>query len=304
MAVRAASDESMRAAVKALEQALYNHEQWSESLHATLICSLAADERDLAPDSHRRCRFGEWYYGEGIIAFGDHAGFQQIEGVHEQMHRYAAALLQASKAGQTIAPESYQHFIDAVRRMRLEIATLKRELEDALYNLDPLTGTPSRIGMLTKLREEQALVGRNLHVCTLAMMDIDHFKAVNDTHGHVVGDKVLIALARYAMDHLRPYDKVFRYGGEEFLLCLPDSDTASGFEVVERLREGIARLDHDHGASLRVTVSLGVALLDPKLSVEESIDRADKALYAAKRAGRNRTMIWESAMSAAARAAS
>jgi diguanylate cyclase (GGDEF)-like protein len=299
MAVQAASDQEMRAAVKALEQALYNHEQWSEALHTTLVCRLAADERDLAADAHRRCRFGEWYYADGIAAFGGHTGFQQIAGAHEEMHHHAAGLLQASAAGRAIAARSYQDFIAAMRRMRLEIATLKREIEDTLYNLDPLTGTPSRIGMLTKLREEQALAGRRLHVCTLAMMDIDHFKAVNDTHGHMVGDKVLSAIARYAMDNLRPYDKVFRYGGEEFLLCLPDSDTAGGREVVERLREGIARLEHRNAGTFHVTVSLGLATLDPELPVEQSIDRADKALYAAKRAGRNRTMIWEGTLDAA-----
>ena len=296
MSVLTASDEAMRATIKVLEQALYNHEQWSEALHATLVSRLAPDERDLSPDAHRRCRFGQWYYTEGIAAFGDHPGFRQIEGVHEEMHRCAAQLLQASVEGASITPERYQDFVGTMRRMRLEIATLKYEIQETLYNLDPLTGTPSRIGMLTKLREEQALVGRKLHVCTLAMMDIDHFKVVNDTHGHVIGDKVLVALARYAMEHLRPYDKVFRYGGEEFLLCLPDSDTASGHEVVERLRDGIARLDHEDGGTFHVTVSLGLAPLDPDLPVEQSIDRADKALYAAKHAGRNRAMIWDGTM--------
>jgi diguanylate cyclase (GGDEF)-like protein len=301
MAVLAASDEEMRGAVKALEQALYNHEQWSESLYAALVCRLPPDERDLSADAHRRCRFGQWFYEHGVRTFGRHPGFAQIESEHERMHKAASLLLYASAAGDPILLQSYERFVNAMQRMRLEIATLKRELEDTLYNLDPLTGTPSRIGMLTKLRDEQALVSRKVHSCTVAMLDIDRFKLVNDAYGHMVGDKVLVAVAHYAMNHLRPYDKVFRYGGEEFLLCLPDAELAGGREVLERVREGIAALSHEgSGRSFNVTVSIGLTLLDPDAAVEQCIDRADRALYAAKAAGRNCTMIWDASMGATA----
>ena len=305
MTVPAASDEEIRVAVKALEQALYNHEQWSQALYATLVCRLAPDEHDLESDAHRRCRFGQWYYDEGVRIFSRHPGFAQIADEHERMHKAASLLLHALAAGDPISVQSYDRFVQAMQRMRLEIATLKREFEDTLYNLDPLTGTPSRTGMLTKLRDEQGLVGRKVHSCAIAMMDIDLFKPVNDTYGHVVGDRVLVALARYVMRHLRPYDKVFRYGGEEFLICLPDADLSVGRDALERLRQGIAALTHeDNGRTFHVTVSLGVTLLDPGLPVEQSIERADKALYAAKAAGRNRTIIWDAALGAVAQSAS
>jgi diguanylate cyclase (GGDEF)-like protein len=130
------------------------------------------------------------------------------------------------------------------------------------------------------------------------MMDVDHFKAVNDTYGHGAGDQALAASTRYVMAHLRPYDKLFRYGGEEFLLSMPNTDATTGYEVVERVRQGLAALPipYDGKASLQITMSFGLVLLDPDVSVEQSIDRADKAMYAAKAAGRNCTRIWDPSM--------
>jgi len=214
------------------------------------------------------------------------------------MHQYAATLLSASAHQVPIPLQDYQRFDSALSRMRLEIVTLKRDLEDGLYNLDPLTGAASRVGMLTKLREEQELVKRKVHSCCVAMMDLDNFKKVNDTHGHAIGDRVLVGFARYVMAHLRPYDKFFRYGGEEFLLCAKDTDLVMGRGMIERLREEASSIPYEGNGmgSVHVTVSVGLTLLDPDVSVEESIDRADKALYHAKSGGRDRTVVWDASM--------
>ncbi len=302
MAIPNMSDEEMRAALKELEQAAYNHEQWSEMLFSTLICRLPPDQRDVSGDAHRRCRFGQWYYNSGFAALEGHPGFSEIAVEHEHMHKFGAHLLQLSMDGLPISMNEYDRFMAALKRMRLELANIQHELKDALFNLDPLTGTPSRNGMLTKLREQQELVRRNVHTCAIAMMDLDHFKIVNDRYGHLVGDKVLIASSRYVMSNLRPYDKVFRYGGEEFLIYLPNADLQSGRDALDRLREGLETLQHEAAdeQEFRVTASFGLALLDPDLPVEQSIDRADQALYAAKAAGRNCTVSWGAATNVAA----
>lgn len=288
----------MRTALKELEQAVYNHEQWAEMLYGTLICRLAPDQRDISGDAHRMCRFGQWYYKKGIVDLERHPGVAEIGLEHERMHQYAGTLLRSSVDGVPISIGDYERFVSAMKRLRLEVATLQRELEDALYNLDPLTGTPSRIGMLTKLREQHELVMRKVHACAVAMMDLDNFKTINDTYGHAVGDKVLIGVAHYIMGHLRPYDKVFRYGGEEFLICLPDTDLQTGRNIVDRLREELGSLPYEANGKgiFHVTVSFGVTLLDPDLPVEQSIDRADKALYIAKAMGRNRAITWDASM--------
>ena len=291
------SDEQMRAALKELEQAAYNHEQWAEMLFGNLICHLTPDQRDISGDAHRHCRFGQWYYNSGFAALEGHPGFSEIATEHEHMHQSAASLLRSSMEGVPVSINEYDRFVTAMKRMRLEFATIQQELKDALFNLDPLTGTPSRNGMLTRLREQQELVKRNVHRCAIAMMDLDHFKIVNDRYGHLVGDKVLIASSRYVMTNLRPYDKVFRYGGEEFLIYLP-GDLQAGRAIIDRLREGLELLQHEAagGQAFHVTASFGLTLLDPDIPVEQSIDHADQALYAAKARGRNRTIIWDAGM--------
>lgn len=300
MAIPTMPSEQMRKAVNELEQAIYNHEQWTEMLYGTLICRMTPDHRDVSVDAHRQCRFGQWYYKSGAVTLDGHPGFMEIGLEHERLHQYAAGLLRAAMDGEPIALKDYERFVSALKRLRLEIATVQREFEDALYNLDPLTGTPSRIGMLTKLREQQELVKRKVHACTIAMMDLDRFKTINDKYGHGVGDKVLIGFARHIMAHLRPYDKLFRYGGEEFLICLPDTDAQAGQGIIDRLREELASLPHnaDGMESFHVTVSFGLTLLDPDIPVEQSIERADKALFVAKARGRNLAVTWDASMNA------
>lgn len=281
-----------------LDQAIYSHHQWYSAITRTLICRLPHDLRDGAKEAHRQCIFGQWYYGVAPDTLRVHPGFIAIGIEHKNVHRLAAQLLQTSASGATISSLDYDGFVNVLERLRLQLYTLKHELEEVLYNLDPLTGADNRIGMLTKLREQQEMVKRHVEACCIVMMDIDHFKAINDTHGHIVGDMVLAASAHNVMEHLRPYDKLFRYGGEEFLICMPNTEMSAGYEVVERVRLGLAanRIDYGSKEPLQITMSFGVTLLDPDVSVEQSIERADKAMYAAKTAGRNCTRTWNPAM--------
>lgn len=288
----------IQAVLLQLDQAVYHHTQWYDSITRTLVCRLPHDHRDEARNAHRHCRFGQWYYGGAPDSLHKHPGFIAIETEHKSMHQMAAKLLQTASSGGIISPLDYDSFINALERLRLQILTLKRELEETLYNLDPLTGAHNRIGMLTKLREQLDMVKRHVQSSCIAMMDIDLFKTVNDTYGHSVGDIVLAASARNVMEHLRPYDKLFRYGGEEFLLCMQNTDIGLGYEVVERIRQGLAANHIDYGGKkpLQITMSFGITLLDPEATVEQSIERADKAMYAAKIAGRNCTRIWDETM--------
>lgn len=291
--------DTMQALVAQLDQALYNHDQWCESIYGTLICRLAPDERDVASDAHRNCRFGQWLYSTGKNGLQRHPGIAAVVTEHERLHGAAATMLIAAQNHTPITIADFDRFGSAVKRMRLEMLTLKQELEQALYNLDPLTGAANRIGMLTRLREQQEMVRRKVHPCSIAMLDLDLFKAVNDTYGHQVGDHVLATVVRYVAAHMRPYDRVFRYGGEEFLISMPDADAPAAMQIVERIRTELATILHEAPGHppFHVTVSFGLALLDGEIPVEDAIDRADKALYAAKRAGRNRALLWDPSMS-------
>ena len=281
-----------------LDQALDHHNQWYDSIIRTLICRLPFEPEELDRDAHRHCMFGQWYYQEAAGALRLHPGFVAIETEHRRMHHLASLLLRTLHSQQAVSTTDFDAFARTIEGLRLQIFTLKREMEDTVYNLDELTGASNRLGMLTTLREQQELVKRHVQSCCVVMMDIDHFKNVNDTYGHLAGDRVLASSAQYLMHHLRPYDKLFRYGGEEFLLCLPDTDLTAGHAMTERLRQGLSAnpVALDGQDPIRVTMSFGITRLDPDTPVEKSIAQADEAMYEAKQTGRNRTQVWNPAI--------
>ncbi|MGF7115676.1 GGDEF domain-containing protein [Pseudomonas laurylsulfatiphila] len=154
---------------------------------------------------------------------------------------------------------------------------------------DPLTGTGNRIAMDQTLQREIELSRRHLQPLSVLMLDIDHFKLVNDTHGHSTGDDVLKAVATSIKNQLRNVDMVFRYGGEEFLILLSNTSREAAAMVGERLRFAVQSEEYLADAhAILLTVSLGCSTLLPGESADSLLRRADSALYVAKREGRNR----------------
>lgn len=296
MTMHGIAKSELQAMLDQLEQAIGNHQKWQESLARTLACRLPFDPGMAAPNAHRECAFGAWYYGKASAKLRAYEAFEAMEAKHAEMHELASALLHESATGKAIAAGDYDHFTQQMVLFRLELQTLKAELETAVGSLDPLTGANNRIGMLTWLRNQQEMVRRGILSFSLVMIDLDHFKLVNDTHGHMAGDAVLTSVSGYLLDHIRPYDRLYRYGGEEFLLCLQGVDLAASYALVDRLREGLANSPISiDGGQIFCNVSCGVALVEPDLPVETTIKRADEALYVAKAGGRNRTQAWEPA---------
>ncbi|MBM3553794.1 MAG: diguanylate cyclase [Alphaproteobacteria bacterium] len=281
-----------RTALNELRQRLFQHELWYENVNRTIICEQVPDERDLQEDANYRWPLGQWLHGAGLESLGSHPSFSQIVAAHELMHRRAAVLLQTSSEHRPITLDDYELFLSALKQIRAQLVTIKHELEETLRDCDPLTGAGNYSAMLMALRERQALAPRS--TC-LVMMDLDHFKEVNETYGHMLGDEFLVQYAEFVMSHLRPYDQLFRFGGEKFLYCAADADLEQGRAIAERLREGLLNreLFVKGYLPLTVTASFGLTPLDPCVPVEQSIERADQALHAAKVAGRDRIAIWQ-----------
>lgn len=282
--------QQLQSTIAELDQAIYNHEQWYKSLLRVLISRVPADPADLMPDAHRRCRFGQWYENVPTAFLRQHPAFLSLEHAHQKMHDCARTLLQLVSSGTPIPASSLDLFENSLDKMRLEIHALRHEFTELAQNQDPLTGAQTRLGLLSWLREQHCLVQRGAQTCALALLDLDHFKEINDRYGHAAGDKVLIVTVQCLQALLRPYDKIYRYGGEEFLICMPGTTLDVAVGVAERLRDAIAtQRIHSDGSDhyLQVTASFGVAMLDSARSAEESIDHVDKAMYEAKRAGRN-----------------
>ncbi len=153
---------------------------------------------------------------------------------------------------------------------------------------DALTGVWNRVAILNTLQRELNRSLREENPLSVIMVDLDHFKQVNDRWGHQTGDDVLRDVTKRMESVLRPYDVLGRYGGEEFVVIVPGCDGNTALDLAERLRGAVnARPVLTSNGSLSITLSLGVSSLSKGLTSESLLQRADEALYAAKRAGRN-----------------
>jgi diguanylate cyclase len=290
---------ALRTSLERLEQASHDHALWHENVLRSIVCRLPCDPQDLEEDAHRHCRFGQWYYVQAPVALWEQPAFAAIEAEHKWLHQVAARMLREAAADAPIPCEDYDELVSGRKRLFRELDSLRRGIAGELRDRDALTGAYSRGDMLPALREWRELARRNVQRCAIAFMDLDHLKEINDTYGHVAGDEVLAGVVQHVTEHLRPYDKVFRYGGDEFLISLPGADLAVGQIVIEHLRDGIAQTPivvSSVDQPIRTTASFGLAMLEADISVEESIDRADKALLVAKAAGRNRACSWDPAI--------
>jgi two-component system cell cycle response regulator len=180
--------------------------------------------------------------------------------------------------------------VDAAGRTKVlqeELVGQTQRLEALLFE-DPLTGLANRRFILTQLTGAVSAARRHGRALSVAVIDIDHFKGVNDAHGHAAGDRVLAAVAGSMREHLRAEDQLGRLGGEEFLALLPDADAHAAATAAEKLRSEVASLAVEHeGRDLGVTISAGWAAWDGE-APEALLRRADEALYEAKRGGRDR----------------
>ncbi|QSX35603.1 GGDEF domain-containing protein [Shewanella sedimentimangrovi] len=158
---------------------------------------------------------------------------------------------------------------------------------------DPLTGLFNRRALFERLQTEVLRADRYLRSVTVLLLDLDRFKRVNDQYGHLVGDKVLQSFAVAAQKAVRNVDLVGRYGGEEFLVILPETDAKHALDVAERIRESCEALlvTTDDGEEVRFTTSIGLAQWQGPEDLAELVERADNALYRAKTAGRNRVEV-------------
>lgn len=191
-------------------------------------------------------------------------------------------------------------FVTRAEELQAQHAALAARLEaeqqrhrathfEAQAEQDALTGLGNRRHLERRATELLPALSRRQAPVALAQIDVDHFKQVNDRHGHAAGDKVLEALGRLLRTHSRSADVVVRSGGEEFMLVLPDTLPATAIEVCERLRAQVeaSAVDIGTGVPLKITISVGIAMAPP-YDLDALAQQADKALYAAKRSGRNR----------------
>ena len=184
-----------------------------------------------------------------------------------------------------------QSLAERVAHMEQEAQGFREHLEEQRQKalIDPLTGLPNRAAWSERLEHEIGQWQQHGNTLMLAMLDLDHFKRINDNYGHLAGDKVLKIIASVLRKRLRGTDFIARFGGEEFVLLMPSTTPASGLKLLETLRASIEACPfHFRGEPVTVTLSMGLAAFKPGEHSDLVLKRADQALYRAKNAGRNR----------------
>jgi diguanylate cyclase (GGDEF)-like protein/PAS domain S-box-containing protein len=245
----------------------------------------------IIPDTHADPRWvsiqpGDWIRSFAVLPFcvkNQVVGFLNLDS--PTLGMYTAEHIQ-----------NLQAFADQAA-LAIENARLYADVQE-LAITDTLTGLLNRRGLFQLGEREVERAIRFQHPLTLLIFDIDHFKLINDTYGHLLGDRILCAMAKCCQTVVRTVDIVTRYGGDEFILLLPETDLENGVFVAERLRKTVEQMtlsvetdENTNGKTTRVTISLGVsAVTQNSDSIQSIISRADQALYSAKQSGRNRVV--------------
>lgn len=211
----------------------------------------------------------------------------------EQMYQNVTlnVLKQANGESDLIVMMVYDTTEVALGKLALQKSNEKLQL---LSRTDALTGLFNRGYWSERLTNQLDRFHRYKNHCALVLFDIDHFKAVNDTYGHIAGDQVIKMVASLASEGIRGVDSLGRYGGEEFGLILPETSANGAFTVAERIRQAVeGETVVFEGRSIRVTISLGIAELHERIKTDEEwLGNADDALYRSKESGRNQTQIY------------
>jgi diguanylate cyclase len=269
-----------------------DHIDWFVAWHRlAFIVTTGRDEQAktfLPPDG-----FIAWFKGPARQLPQDQPIIDRLAVLHDQMHTLARLVLMKTPDGQHVNETDYNAVTGKYHAFMNGLRQLERAFTVAASGLDLLTGLRSRVGLVEDLLREQSRFVRTNQPFCLAIADIDHFKSINDTHGHDVGDHVLAATADIISRSIRTFDDAYRLGGEEFLICLKETDAVVAQQVIERLRNTLATTPIAVAGKAPLTVTASFGLLEAKReqSIEEMLHSVDQALYRAKKAGRNRIEI-------------
>lgn len=225
----------------------------------------------------------------------EHIGAEVLVPLYFQRRMIGILCLSSKHSGELFVREELE-LLDLFSHQVAASFENLRLFQDATY--EELTGLLRREAVLRRLQAECARTVRSASPLSVFMIDIDHFKPVNDAHGHLFGDLILQRVAKVMQDHIRAVDSLGRYGGEEFLLVAPDTDAEGAGKLAAKLRQAVFDLEitaPDGGSQLRITISIGYSTAratetDPESMARELLAQADSAVFAAKNGGRNRIM--------------
>ena len=274
-----------------LNKSIDAHYKWLVTMFRCVV-SLDVTQPDImGENSHCVCRFGQWLNNQSRYNEDDCSYVSKINATHEKMHLLGKELLLAivEKRSHSWHFDSFQ---DALLAFTSSVMDYKIYLLNIRSNIDVLTGLPGR-RMLDESFERQLLDAEPLNLYIL-LLDIDRFKYVNDTYGHLVGDVVLRALASNLLSWTR-YDEVaYRYGGEEFIIIIRTKTDEQACQAGLRLCRLIAQKKIPYAdGEIAITVTAGITRVQQGETLDTALGRADRAMYQGKQTGRNRCMFMD-----------
>lgn len=303
------SIETILKAIADLIQAMRNREQREKSELESFLKQLTSYLHDI--DSHIQAQLGHQksalQAGEelqndvesNVNQLASHLStVKDIADLKQAIQSHMVRLQQRMSEFRSSEVARQQQAEEQIRQLTQQLDKVKQEsegLREQLANhlqvalIDPLTGIPNRLAYNERVEQEISRWQRYHRPLCMAVWDVDFFKRVNDNYGHLAGDKVLTVIAKLLSKQIRKTDFVARFGGEEFIMLLPETSLATTMKVVDLLRQKIANCEfHFRDQRVPVTASCGVALASENDTIESLFRRADEALYLAKKSGRNR----------------
>ncbi|MBI5439279.1 MAG: diguanylate cyclase [Nitrosomonadales bacterium] len=274
-----------------LDAAVEAHLNWTRRVMRCAVLRTMPGEDALAPLSHTLCHFGCWFVSrQSDFEKLSVQNTKRILAIHQSMHDAIRSICADVLAGRPGQSANLDVFEQAQSELIGLLAWFKTKFLANAVRHDHLTGLPLRYGLEEEFIQLQKVCKRNKSLIYLAMIDVDHFKRINDNHGHSVGDIALSHLAGTLKSNIRPGEPLYRFGGEEFLLLMQTQFHEEAVLAAERLinvvRSAPALIPPSK--PLAMTVTMGLSLVGEDEELRSVVERADRALYEGKSAGRDR----------------
>jgi diguanylate cyclase len=277
-----------------LDAGVEAHLEWTNRVMRCAVLRISPGNDVLNPLAHNFCRFGCWFISrKSDFEKLNSQSTQRLMNVHQSMHdaiRSICSDVLAERSGNALDLENFEQ---AQAELIKLLADFKTQFLSTAVRHDHLTGLPLRYGIEEEFIQLQKLCKRNKLMIYAVMIDVDHFKRINDQYGHPVGDIALRHLADTLKRNIRPNEPLYRWGGEEFLLLIQTQTLEEAILVADRLINIVRSTPVliTNNESLTLNITMGVALAKGDEALGSVIERADRALYDGKRAGRNRYVI-------------
>jgi len=278
-------------ALASLDKAIDTHYTWLVNIMVEIASAKTSAAEIIPASSHESCPVGRWLQSKPRAEHGEGVCIQAIYHAHSRLHESGHQLLLAVSEGR-VSEHEFTDFKSCLQLFSSATNDYRKYLLNMRNGIDALTGLPGRRALDETFSQRlQAAQGRAVY---MLMLDIDRFKNINDSWGHLVGDAVLRALARQLREWAQGCDTAYRYGGEEFILLLCAAGDEEACKIALRLCNAIAdRTIYHDDLALRITATLGVTRVRTGETLTRAQERADAAMYRGKQTGRNRCMFMD-----------